>query len=324
MKQWAWILASGLAACGGSDESGLFGSGTGGSSSGGSAGALVGGSAGVTTGGGTGGSPDGGTAGTAATGGVPTGGSGGVAGAPSGGTGGGGGYTLDNVCAKYPQEVCGLRANCCQNSFGYDQAKCIATEKAQCDLLVAEVQNGDRTFDPSKIEPCFAAIEPLYKACFFTGDLEVPALEAGNLCGQIFPGTGAPGTPCQSALDCIPATTANGYYGCSEQSSQCYQGTILSQGTSCNYFLNVCDEGLDCATPSLSIQVGTCQPVVPTNGPCTSSNQCGLGNYCTSGLCQPAKETGTCSNFHHCLSLSCEGGFCEAPPPIPRQAQCGV
>lgn len=326
---WGLFVFVGIAACGGTDDAGLNGTGQGGKSgSGGSGGdgGSVGGSAGTPSGG-SGGTPDGGAAGIGV-GGNPAGGTGALGGAGGegalGGAGGSGGYTVDNICSQLPQKVCQSRAKCCDSSFGYNQGNCESVEKQDCDQLVAEVKAGDRTFDPSMVDVCLAAVQPLLDKCLFTGDMDAALLKAINTCGKIFPGTGAPGSACTTQSDCAPSSDPLGYFGCSTQNNQCYQGTILSQGAACNYYMNVCDDGLDCATPSLTIQNGTCTPITPTNGVCSSSNQCGLGNYCTNSACQIAKETGSCSNFHHCASLNCEGGQCAQPSPIIRPAECGT
>jgi hypothetical protein len=318
---WAFFAAVGIAACGGTDDAGLTGTGKGGS--GNSSG--TGGSAGSTSGG-SGGTPDGGTAGVGI-GGSPDGGTGALGGAGGegalGGTGGGGGYTLDDICSQLPQKVCQSRASCCNQTYGYNQPNCESVEKQDCDEMVAEVKAGTRTFDPAMVDVCLADVQPLLDKCLFTGDMEGALYKAINTCGKIFPGTGTPGSPCTMQSDCAPSSDPNGYFGCSGQNNQCFQGTILSQGAPCNYYLNVCDDGLACATDSISDQEGTCTAVTPIGDSCSTSNHCGLGNYCTNNACQVAKQTGTCSNFHHCASLNCEGGQCAPSAPIIRQADCG-
>ncbi len=323
MRNLAALIGAGamlLGACGSPDDGALFGSGTGGAPSGGGDGGALGGSAG-TVAGGTGGGVDGGTGGVdggvGATGGAPDGG---VAGS---GAGGSPGYTLDNICEKYPQQICALRAGCCQQAYGFNQAQCEANEKARCTGLVAEVNAGKRTFDPSSVDACLSGVAPLYQACFFTGDIEVDLFEIANTCGKIFPGGGLPDSACATQSDCAPSTAPNGYYGCGND-GKCFQSEILQQGAPCNYYFNVCASGLACATPSLTIANGTCQPATPTGSACSSSSQCGLGNYCTSLQCQPAQTTGGCSNFLHCLSLNCQNGQCAKPNPLVRQEQCGL
>lgn len=317
---WAFFAAVGIAACGGTDDAGLTGGGKGGSGNSSGAGGSVGGSAG------SGGTPDGGSAG-GGIGGSPDGGTGALGGAGGegalGGTGGGGGYTVDDICSQLPQKVCQGRASCCNQTYGFNQPNCESVEKQDCDQMVAEVKAGTRTFDPAMVDVCLSDVQPLLDECLFTGDMEVALYKAINTCGKIFPGKGAPGAPCTMQHDCAPSSDPNGYFGCSGQTNQCYQGTILSEGTDCNYYFDVCDEGLDCATSSIAVQDGTCTTVTPINGPCTSSNQCGLGNYCTGGTCKLAKQSGTCSSYHHCASLNCDGGECAPPTPIIRQADCG-
>jgi hypothetical protein len=148
------------AACGGSsDDAGLFGN-----NGGGSAGSVSSGGAAGASGGGVGGADAGLGGGPSGTGGGASGG-GGLSG--SGGQGAEGGsagssldagpeYTLDNVCQKLPAQTCALRKPCCDSAGGYVEGECVSRETAACKLLVGDVTNGKRVFDPDKIAECFA------------------------------------------------------------------------------------------------------------------------------------------------------------------------
>ena len=46
--------------------------------------------------------------------------------AGDGGTSGGTTYTLDNVCELTAPKICALRKPCCEKSFGFDEATCLA------------------------------------------------------------------------------------------------------------------------------------------------------------------------------------------------------
>lgn len=71
-------------------------------------------------------------------------------------------YTLENVCALTGPRTCALRKSCCEQSSGYDEAKCIEREKKECEASVAQVRAGTMTFKPDIIEGCYATLAPLF------------------------------------------------------------------------------------------------------------------------------------------------------------------
>ncbi len=283
------------------------------------------GAAGASTGGtgGTGGSNTGGTGNVGATGGSNTGGTGNVA----GGTGGTGGadagpppLTLDNVCSILPSKFCALKQSCCQKTVGYDQQSCESNEQSDCENKVAEVKSGQRSFHPALIAACLSAVEPLYNACWFSGDQLAAYRLTSNVCDAIFDLVGAgPGTDCTSTSDCSSSTQPNGYAYCNN-SNQCAAGMVLGLGANCSSGL--CGPGLYCQTTP---QGSTCAKAVALGGNCNSSAECGLGFYCTQGHCAVAQpESGSCSSDLQCLSLSCTYGQCDAQPTYVDGQACGV
>lgn len=321
MLRCAWMAAAlGVAlavACGGaSDEDGLFGGG-GDAGTGGQAGSSLGGASGGGGESGSGSDPD---ASAGVGGGAGESGSAGASGEDAGPD-----YTLENVCEKLPAKTCALRQSCCgQSGIGFDQAQCEAKESEICVELVKQVNAGQRSFDPSLIDPCFDALTPLMAACKFTGDQYVSFLKATNTCNAVFASKNGPGTPCGQASDCAPSTNPNGYSGCSDN-GQCYQATFAQQGDACNQ--SICDDGLGCVYPPLG-PTPQCEPKTPLNGPCTSSAQCGYGFYCPfqvgGSVCKAAQPGGSgCASALHCLSLECNIGQCAEQPLYVSADNCG-
>jgi hypothetical protein len=325
-----WLSVAGLVvavACGGSSDDDLFGN------SGGSAGSTAGSSGAGGTGGGTGGSSGddsglgGGPSGAGGGGnaGAGNGGSAGSAGsAGAAGSGGEEGYTLENVCKKFPAATCSQRQDCCNKSgIGFSESACIAHETSTCNALVEQVNAGSRTFHADKIEACLAGLEPLLTACLFSGDQYVSYFKTINACLGIFESQNGPGTPCTTSFDCAPSTQPAGFAGCG-QNGQCYQLTFAQAGEGCGNAY--CDEGLTCTYPGGS---PVCAPKVAQGSQCTTSSQCGWGFYCpqVSGpeVCQPAQPGGSgCNSDLHCLSLDCSGFQCTQQSPYVEPSDCGM
>ena len=115
-----------VAACGGSTDEGL--SGTGGKTG---------------TGGAAGSGASAGSGGVAGAAGASSGGAGGAAGGGGTNTGGSAGYTLENVCDKTQPQGCEWAKACCtQSGFGYDQAGCVKNALGDCQQNVADVKAG--------------------------------------------------------------------------------------------------------------------------------------------------------------------------------------
>ena len=311
-------------ACGGNSDSGLTGSG-GSSGSGGAADSGTGGAAGS----GTGGAAGSGTGGAAG----DSGGAGGASGGAAG-SGGGASYTLDNVCQLVAPKICAGEQSCCQSSgFGFDQAKCEAYVTGGCLQDVAEVKNGNMTFNPDNIDACLAVYKSAYDKCVLGLDDYIALVKDLNTC-DTFVGKVPVGGSCTRDSECVRNDDPNVFVGCGETSKKCQETTILGANAACQIGAGVtafCDNGLYCDVAIIGQPPydGQCAKSTPEGQPCNGQKlidlECGVGYYCnkSTSVCTQAKVGGAaCVQDSECLSFSCAVGHCVAVEPIVDQASC--
>lgn len=308
-----------VAACGGSTDDGLSGSG------------------GAPAGGGTGGASASGGAAGSASGGAAGSASGGVAGVTSsGGTGaGGGGYSLDDVCAKVSPKTCDFSKDCCVASgFGFDQKGCETSALTGCELNVAEVKAGTMSFDPTKIDACLKAYETLFAQCVIDlGDF-FAALDQLKSCSFAFEGQLPEGSSCNRDAQCAPSADPNVFTSCDENTKKCTSARRLQLNENCavgDGVKDFCSPGLYCdaAFVGLPPYPGICKPATPEGAKCNAFKpfnlECGAGFYCNKATssCTKAKVGGAnCAEALECQSFVCALGKCTALEPLVSQASC--
>lgn len=139
---------------------------------------------------------------------------------------------------------------------------------------------------------------------------------------------------CARGLTCLPSTTAN-----PPQSGRCAEP--LDAGAPCRD-VQFCRAGLLCADmfdggsaciPQVSIgevcgrtarcnadstcrnqmDGGSprCEPLITDGGMCFSTSECGVGQFCSAGLCTAPGST-TCTYDFECAGLACQAGQCVA------------
>ncbi len=294
-----------LAGCGGSSDAGLHGAG----GSGGTA-------AGAGTDGGAGQGSEGGGSG-----------SGGAATTSS--------YTLADVCEKTAPIGCDLDKPCCEASgYGFDKEGCVKRAIAECKHYVAEVQAGTMQFDPTPIDACIAAFEPLMQKCVPSADDLFPVFDALEPCTQIWKGSLKEGAPCDWDAECAQSDDPNVYVSCDDDLKICRHFRKLGPNEACELSVTApgaCAPGLFCDAflAGAPPYKGVCKPATAPGQQCNTFKpydlECGLGFYCndSTGVCTSAKPGGaTCIETIECQTLTCDLGQCAPQEPLVNQAIC--
>lgn len=246
-------------------------------------------------------------------------------------------YTLDNVCDRTGPKICAIRKSCCEKNGGYDEARCIAYSKTECEKDVAEARAGTMTFDPSIIDGCLAKLTPVIDRCTLTPDDFSFAAEALKDC-RVFAGKLGQGLACTRDNQCAPSTTSDAFTSCDKTTKTCKTVRILAAGAVCSYedgFDGICGKGLYCdidlKAPAPS--KGVCRTALALGAECNNQTkplECGLGNYCDgTNHCVVGKPgNATCSDNLECAALSCAtgdagAGTCKATNPVIDAAECG-
>ncbi|MBL8717746.1 MAG: hypothetical protein JNL79_17305 [Myxococcales bacterium] len=240
--------------------------------------------------------------------------------------------TLDNVCDKLADAVCGKPAStCCTKSgFGFDEAGCRDGVKAGCADRVDDVKAGDSVFDASAFPACVDAWAKLETAC--TVNL-LEFLRTYPPCQQLFRGTTAPGDTCTDDVECAGPP---GAFGTCTDAGTCVQLTIVGKDAPCNIAGDVratCDLGLFCnVTGGGADPKGTCKAARKVGETCSFSRwfECGYGYVCQGGTgsspkCAEGKPGGaTCGGDWECASWQCASGRCSAANyPVASKGLCG-
>ncbi|MBI5532812.1 MAG: hypothetical protein HY898_08870 [Deltaproteobacteria bacterium] len=274
-------------------------------------------------GGGAGGIPS--TGGTGMGGHYQNDGGGGYGGPGAGGAGTGGSpedagaYALDSVCEMFPAQLCALRDGCCTMTTGYDTAVCLQREKSDCEAKVAEVKAAKRQYHPESIDRCLAAVEALSDQCWLSGATMVASFVATSLCAEVFNRVSGNGS-CQQSSDCPGVEYGTHYYGC--EAGKCVYREVGCAPCPCDAEI-LCRDELYCNDKS---GPPVCVPVTPIGAQCSTTEECGVGRYCASGVCAAGQQGGApCQSSNECASLVCDATSVCSPPALRFIAQqCGM
>jgi hypothetical protein len=235
-------------------------------------------------------------------------------------------YTLDDVCKTVPAKICGLRKPCCEQTSTYDEAKCIAYEKAQCEKDVADTRAGKATFYPERVDPCLARLEPIFKSdCSLTFDVLYKLVNDLRDC-NVFDGSLADGAACERGSQCKHSTAADELTGCDDDTKKCSTTKLLGENAPCSLADGesaFCGKGFYCdADLSKQPAVGTCKKATALGEQCDATKrpfslECALGNYCepTTSKCTAGNPGGTAcikAEEYKCASFKCDGAICRA------------
>lgn len=244
--------------------------------------------------------------------------------------GGGGAYTLETLCDTLPETICRQRESCCEATHGFDEASCVARERAACEGNVAKAEVGDYTFDASSVDACLAAIGSYLAACRPALSARLAALPGLRACAFVFYGTRQEGESCAEDEDCAPAVGDNATATCDDDTGRCRIFRVLREGDACELSSDlggVCESGLYCDLAQ-GAATGTCKRAVSIGGACSgpASLQCGLGQYCEAETCVAGKPAGgDCSQLAGglaCASLECAAGQCAEVEPVVDPEDC--
>ena len=236
------------------------------------------------------------------------------------------------VCDAIVDATCGAGMAACCGSHGapWDETRCRANVRAWCDGMVARVDAGARSFDPSKVDECLARTRVV------TGSCAVPEADVVLMlgaCGSVFPSV---------------AAGSGGFSGCKDD-SECWQQSgwavfcdkkTVAPSSFCALFtsgsrtaLNTSSPGTAVCIPGESMCPGRtpahggvlrCAPDRPMSATCGRSIDgcCALGLRCSegpdpTGTCVPGIPDGARCELN---GLGCASGYCEAastcrPPP---------
>ncbi|MEZ4262116.1 MAG: hypothetical protein R3B36_23755 [Polyangiaceae bacterium] len=235
-------------------------------------------------------------------------------------------YTLDDVCATIPAKICALRKPCCEQTSTYDEAKCIAYEKAQCEKDVADARAGKATFYPERIDPCLVKLEPVFKRdCSLTFDVLYEIVDELRDC-NVFDGSLPEGAACERGSQCKHSTAPGELTGCDDDTKKCSTTKLLGENAPCALAdgeSGFCGKGLYCdADLSKQPASGTCKKATARGEQCDATKrplslECGLGNYCepTTSKCTAGNPGGAAcikAEEYKCASFKCDGASCRA------------
>lgn len=246
-------------------------------------------------------------------------------------------YTLDNVCEKTAQVVCDIRKPCCAAT--YNEAGCLAYQKAACAKDVEAVRAGTQKFHPERIDTCIPKLRALLEQCTFTWELLQSKGPDLGACA-IFEGSLALDAGCERTSQCLPSTNAKDLTTCDDDSKRCKYISFLGEGAACalgDGISSVCGTGLYCDLDFATFK-GFCKKSTSLGVQCDATKkpfqlECGLGNYCDPGTskCTVGKAGGTaCNNIDlECASVKCltdaglpDGGVCAALEPLAKPEEC--
>jgi len=247
------------------------------------------------------------------------------------------GYTLDNVCDRTAPLICDLRKPCC--GTGYDEAACLARQRAECAKDVAAARAGAEQFHPERVDACIPKYRELFAQCTFTWELlqkEGPTLGA---CA-IFDGKLGVGTACERSAQCQPSANPRDFTSCDDDTKKCKTLSFLAEGDACalgDGVTGFCGAGLYCDVDFATFK-GFCKKATSLGVPCDTSKkplqlECGIGNYCdlSTGSCTVGKAGGTACNRTdlECASVKCltdaglpDGGACAPLGSLVKPEEC--
>lgn len=246
--------------------------------------------------------------------------------------------TLDTVCSRLADGVCGAPANTCcvKSGIGFDATGCRTNILASCGASVAAVKAGTKKFQPAAFGACVDAWNKLETACI------VNVIEFGRTyppCQQLFNGTLALGAACKQDSDCAAAPGA--FADCTDPTfpfggSTCSQFTVVGKDAPCNVGGDtqaICDLGLYCAITSSGATKGTCKTAKKLGESCNPSVwwECGFGFVCRdpspfgTATCVEGQPAGaSCSREADCASWNCTANKCGPTSfPIASRELCG-
>jgi hypothetical protein len=218
----------------------------------------------------------------------------------------------EQLSTRIAAAVCDGIAPCCQSQgFAYDPARCKSTLTTLYEEeLVQDANLPGVNYDANAAGVCLEWIQSVVRSCYAT--------EAPAECDRMFVGSLAPGSACQSSIQCLapPGGEADCMNGVCQQEPRAKLGepcamtcTDVSGDTSCQFFGT--GSGASCYTnDGLQCQDGTCQPLRAIGEACAPSG-CVATAYCADGVCA-AKEPigGSCSIGYE--EESCSAGYCAA------------
>jgi hypothetical protein len=228
-------------------------------------------------------------------------------------------------CRAFGERVCASAGPCCSSHGEFSEADCVQSfVEITCSPAASVVAEGLATYDASREEACFAALEASFAVCEADWEEVVAQREAIWSACKVVQGTREPGETCDTSALCAPPPGA-ATVACVR--GQCEVREFLGEGAECPYpngDVSLCATGFYC-TAMAQGEIGTCVPATPEGGACLPEKlnpECGLGYFCDleAAVCRKATNFGgpTCDQGTECVSFVCdrEARSCLEPPPL--------
>ena len=212
----------------------------------------------------------------------------------------------------YATTVCDGAARCCAAlAVPLNRDTCMREISREAQGILAPKATTS-TFDAAHAADCIAHMRAAIDACVTSS-----AIQQANsfACRFVKVGSTEPGGSCTVDQDCAPSSEGMPRCYAFDTGRRCVIDTLGQQGQACGPLLpgpsepnishSFCAEGLYCA--------GSCKPVTPVGGDCTTDFPCGTKRYCesTTNTCQPQLDIGSpCTAEIQCQSSSCRGQTC--------------
>jgi hypothetical protein len=226
--------------------------------------------------------------------------------------------TIAQFCSDWGSAYC--QPSLCQ----FDVASCVTYQTGVCNQFAAQAtSSGNRVYSQPVGKACIDAINTTFAPTAQT----VTAAALNTLsatCNAAFVGSQAAGASCSGNFDCQSGLIC----GTAPQAAQCGPATAKTLGEACG------DPGDTCAvnTACTSTSNGpTCTAAPGVGSLCTTSAECGNGNFCDDGICatdlsqgMACAPTAACTGNPVFCAGNCNVGtgapalLCDVYPP----AQC--
>lgn len=241
------------------------------------------------------------------------------------------------------QAFCGGISGCCvAGGFATDTASCVTTFITLFDAQLATRQaSANVAYSSVMAGTCVAAYRKAALDCYNPD----AAMDASEVCSNVFVGTIALGGACATSEECLADAAQNvrcvtGVCSVASTLVPVADGPRGKLGGICGATCESYASGRatcisrprrDAATPPVSCWVddglacssGLCVAIPTLGQPCSDVSRCATDSYCDGTNCVPQIATGSCSIYDACQSSSyCDTTTYQCTPLKPDGATC--
>lgn len=208
-----------------------------------------------------------------------------------------------NVCAS-------LRPCCAPSPFAYDEAKCHAVVRAQCEALKSRAHDAALIYDDVLAGRCSAGVGALITPTCESAEVTLDARSASVAlaCNSMWHGSAQLGRFCSKTGDCVQIDGK--IVVCAAPGGVCTVVKLLQAGDSCRNLDDHtrCAIGLACSAASSAGPLCTAAQL-PDGAPCVLDTDCLSDRRCT---CPPD------------VTVSCARRVCQALPGLGETCWTGL